>query len=86
MIGAGEKIGKMVDLAEELYRRVSALQEQLQSTTETVEETAERVERLETQVAEQRELLEAIAEDHGVDVSAVTGSAVEAAPGGDEGE
>jgi DNA helicase-2/ATP-dependent DNA helicase PcrA len=42
MIGAGEKIGKMIELAEELYNRVSALQEQLQSTTETVDETAER--------------------------------------------
>lgn len=66
--GAGKKIGTMVDLAEKLYEQVTAVREQLNATTETVDETADRVERLESEVAEQRALLEAIAEEQGIDV------------------
>lgn len=73
--GAGKKLGTMVDLAEQLYEQVSAVREQLAATTETVDETAERVERLEAEVAEQRALLEALAEERGIDVDAVAGTA-----------
>ena len=73
--GAGKKISRMVDLAEELYERVNDLRARMESMTETVEGTADRVERLEGELAEQRALVEAIAEEQGVDVEAVSESA-----------
>jgi len=69
--GAGKKISTMVDLAEELYERVNDLRARMESMTETVEGTADRVERLEAEVAEQRALVAAIAEEQGIDVEAV---------------
>ena len=69
--GAGKKISRMVDLAEELYERVNDLRARMESMTETVEGTADRVERLEAEVAEQRALVAAIAEEQGIDVEAV---------------
>jgi len=89
--GAGKKISRMVDLAEELYERVNDLRARVESMTETVEGTADRVERLEAELAEQRALVAAIAEEQGVDVEAVreaaesgqmgtTGDAEEATP------
>ena len=73
--GAGKKISRMVDLAEELYERVNDLRARVESMTETVEGTADRVERLEAELAEQRALVAAIAEEQGVDVEAVRESA-----------
>jgi len=73
--GAGKKISRMVDLAEELYERVNDLRSRMESMTETVEGTADRVERLEAELAEQRALVAAIAEEQGVDVEAVRESA-----------
>ena len=73
--GAGKKISTMVDLAEELYERVNDLRARMESMTETVEGTADRVERLEAEVAEQRALVAAIAEEQGIDVDAVRESA-----------
>jgi len=69
--GAGKKISRMVDLAEELYERVNDLRSRMESMTETVEGTADRVERLEAELAEQRALVAAIAEEQGIDVEAV---------------
>jgi len=84
--GAGKKIQTMVELAEELYERTNEMRGKLQETSETVEATAGRVERLEVEVAEQRAILEAVAEGQGVDVEAVVESvSVEAQEsGGDD--
>ena len=82
MIGsAGKKIQTMVDLAEELYERMNDLREKLQATNETVDAVDARTERIEAELAEQRAMLEAIAEERGIDVDVIA----DAAPDG-EGE
>lgn len=72
MLGsAGEKITRIVDLAEELYDRMVELREQMTELREATRETRDRVAGLEDEVAQQRDLLEAVAEAQGVDVEAV---------------
>jgi archaellum component FlaC len=73
--GAGKKISTIVDLAEELYERVNELRARVESVSDTVDDTADRVERLESELAEQRALVSAIAEEQGIDVAAVRESA-----------
>lgn len=85
--GVGQKVQTVVELAEELYERVNELRARIESVSDTVEDTADRVERLETELAEQRAVVEAIAEDHGVDVDAVVASVEGDESGGvEEGE
>lgn len=62
-------------MAEDVYGRLAELREQVLATQETVEETSRRIDRLEAEAAEQRALLEAIAEDRGIDLDAVTARA-----------
>ena len=79
--GAGKKISTIVELAEELYERVNDLRARMESMSETVDGTADRVEAVEAELAEQRALIEAIAEEQGVDVEAVRESATTADAG-----
>ena len=72
MLGnAGKKLQKMVDLAEELYERMNDLREQLQKLQETVEDTNERVSVIEEDLAANRALLEALADEQDLDVDSV---------------
>ena len=73
--GAGKKLQTMVELAEELYERVAELRTRLEAVAETVEDTDARVERLEAELADQRAVVEAIAEERGIDVASVVESA-----------
>ncbi|MFB6301798.1 MAG: DUF5798 family protein [Haloferacaceae archaeon] len=66
-----KKLQKVANTAEEVYGRLAELREQVEETQETVEETSRRVDRLEAEAAEQRALLEAIAEDRGIDLDTV---------------
>jgi MFS superfamily sulfate permease-like transporter len=73
-------------MAEDVYRKLNELREQVTETQQTVIETKERVDGLESEAAEQRALLEAIAEEQGVDLDAVSAEAhiAEAEDGGAE--
>lgn len=72
MLGsAGQKIARIVELAEELYERVTELREQVHELRETTVETRDRIAALEDEVAGQRRLLEALAAAEGIDVDAV---------------
>lgn len=72
MLGnAGQKISKVVDLAEQLYERVTELREQVRTLQETAADTNDRVAALEDEVAAQRSVLEAIAEAQGVELTDV---------------
>jgi hypothetical protein len=51
---------------------MNEVRDQVVETQETVSETRERSERLERELAEQRVVLDAIAEEHGIDVEALT--------------
>lgn len=72
MLGnAGQKISRMVELAETLYEKVVQLREEVQALRETAQETRDRIADLERDVADQRALLEAVAEAHDLDVEAI---------------
>ncbi|WP_224269213.1 DUF5798 family protein [Haloprofundus salinisoli] len=66
---------KVADMGEDVYKRLNEVREQVKATQDTVAETKARVASLETEVAEQRAILEAIAEQQGVDVDSVTAEA-----------
>lgn len=80
MLGnAGQKITRIVDLAEELYERVIELREQVGELRETTQDTHERVVAVEDEVAAQGALLEALAEAEGLDVDELRSDPSEAA-------
>lgn len=66
-----KRIQRIVELAEDLYERVNELRRQILALRETVEETSGRVVELEHELDRQRALLEALADDRGIDVEAV---------------
>ncbi|WP_435179619.1 DUF5798 family protein [Halorussus sp. AFM4] len=66
-----KKVQKLADTAEKLYSKLNELRDQVTEMREKLDTTSERVERLERENAEQRALLEAIAEDRGIDVDEI---------------
>ena len=68
---ATKKISQVADMAEEVYRRLNELREQVQAMRETVQTTHDRVERLETKVEQQSAVIEALAEREGLDVDRI---------------
>jgi peptidoglycan hydrolase CwlO-like protein len=73
--GTAKKLQKVVEMGEELYTRINDLRTQVAEMRETVGATHDRVDRLENEVAEQRVILEALAEAEGVDVEALVAEA-----------
>jgi uncharacterized coiled-coil DUF342 family protein len=71
-----KKVQKLADLAEKMYTRINQMVEQLQELRGTVDETGERVEQIEQELEQHRTLLEAIAEEHDIDVDSVVTDAV----------
>lgn len=69
--GASQKISTIVELAEELYEKVTELREQLAATRETLDGVDDRVRGLEREADEQRAILEAVAAAQGIDVDDV---------------
>ena len=62
-------------MAEDVYTRLNDLRDQIVEMRETTRETSDRVDRLERETAEVRALVEALAEENGVDVERVTADA-----------
>ncbi|AHG03411.1 hypothetical protein HALDL1_07225 [Halobacterium sp. DL1] len=77
-----KKLQRVTELADKLYERFEKLREQVNELTGTVEETNDRVATLESELSEQRALLEALAEEQGVDAEEVTAD-VSVSEGGD---
>lgn len=71
-----KKLQTVADRAEQLYAQVKDVSERLVGVEESTTETVQRVRTLERELAEQRALVEAIAEDRGIDVDAVETDAV----------
>ena len=67
-----KKLQQVVDMAEDVYARLNQLKEQMAEMRETVTETKDRVDDLDHELAEQRAILDALAEREGIDVDAVT--------------
>ena len=70
-----KKIQLLADSAEKMYHRLNEVREQVETTQRTVDDTGERVQRLESEIAEQRAILEAIAGELDIDLAAVTAEA-----------
>jgi phage shock protein A len=79
-----KKLQKVADVAEDVYARLNEVRSTLADVEDTIDDTHGRVEDLERRVAEQRELLEALAAREGVDVEAALES-VETDATSDEG-
>ncbi|MFB6124955.1 MAG: DUF5798 family protein [Halanaeroarchaeum sp.] len=63
-----KKLQNVVDVVEDLYAKLTEVREQVEQMRSTIETTSDRVERMETELADQRDLLEAIAEANDVEV------------------
>lgn len=70
--GTAKKLQKVTDMAEDVYTRLNDLRDQVVEMRETTQETSDRVDRLERESAEMRALLEALAEEEGIDVEGIT--------------
>ncbi|SNR62532.1 DUF5798 family protein [Halorubrum vacuolatum] len=70
-----KRIQTLADKAEQTYQKLNELRDEVQHTQTTVTDTAERVGRLENELAEQRAILNAIAEEVGVDLEATSAEA-----------
>ncbi|WP_144901000.1 DUF5798 family protein [Halobellus captivus] len=73
--GTAKKLQKVTEMAEDVYTRLNDLRDQVVEMRETTQETSDRVDRLERETAEMRALLEAVAENEGIDVESVTADA-----------
>lgn len=62
---------RVADMGEELYSRLNEVRSQLKQLRDTVEETNDHVASLESEIEEQRAILNALAEKQGVDVESV---------------
>ncbi len=82
-----KKIQTLADRAERTYKKINELRDEVAETQTTVLDTAARVEALEVEMAEQRAVLDAVAEEVGVDLDRVSAEAhitdAEAAETGD---
>lgn len=65
--GTAKKIQTVAEKAEQTYEKLTELRAEVDDTQEMVSDTATRVQRLENEMAEQRAVLDAIAEEVGVD-------------------
>lgn len=75
------KLSSLSDLAEKLYSQVSDLRERVGGLERDLEATRERVDAIDAETRRQRALLEAIAEEQGVDVAAVLDGVDDEPPG-----
>lgn len=80
--GTAKKLQRMIDMAEQTYHRLNEVREQLTSLRETVERTGAQVADLEAEQRDQRALLEALADEQGIDVDEVLADDGEAGTNG----
>jgi len=66
-----KKLQQVADMAEDVYARLNQLREQVNETRKTVEETKGRVDDIDRELAEQRAIVEALAEQQGLDTDAI---------------
>mgnify|MGYP000489457989 FL=1 len=73
-----KKLKKLSNTAEKLYAKMNDLVEQLQDLRARVEKTSDQIETMDRELAEQRAIVEALAEEQGIDVDGIVAE-VEAA-------
>ena len=73
--GTKRKIQRLMKVAEESYKKISELLERMERLQTDLETTSQQVDGIEYELAEQRVLLEALAEDEGIDVETLLAEA-----------
>jgi predicted transcriptional regulator len=81
-----KKVQRVTNLAEELYEKTNQVVAQLQDVRERLESTTEKVDSMERELETQRAIIEALAEQQGVDVESVVAEHTESAEEADDGE
>ncbi len=69
--GTKQKLQRMMKVADASYKKITELVERMEKLQNDLETTSEQVDVIEYDLAEQRAILEAIAESQGVDVETV---------------
>lgn len=69
--GTKKKIQRVVKVAEETYKKINEVIEEIEQLQEDLETTSGQVDNIESELAEQRALLEALAEEHDIDVDEI---------------
>ena len=69
--GTAKKLQKVMDSAEKLYAKMNEIIGELRDLQQEVEDTGKQVDHLEREMAEQRAIIDALADADGVDVDAV---------------
>lgn len=69
--GTKQKVQRMVKVAEETYKKINEVIEKVETLQKDLATTSEQVDHMETELAEQRALLEALAREQGVDVEEI---------------
>lgn len=69
--GTAKKIQRATKVAEESYKKMNEMMGKLQALQEDLATTSKQVDAIEYDLAEQRALLEALAEEQGLDVETV---------------
>jgi len=69
--GTKKKVQRTVKVAEETYKKINEVIERVEQLERDLETTSEQVDHIEYELAEQRALLEAVAEEQGLDVEAI---------------
>lgn len=72
--GTKKRIQRLMKVVEESYKKVNELLERMEKLQNDLETTSDQVDHIEYEVAEQRVLLEAIAEAQGLDVNELLGT------------
>lgn len=80
-----KKVQRLSDLAEKLYEQVNEVLDRLSELHDRVEKAGEDVEAVRSEQREQRAILEALADEQGVDVETVLADVDIEGPGHDEG-
>ena len=79
MVGLGDtkqKIQNMIDTAEKLYAKMNEVRNDVDELRSRVEHTSDQVDTMSHELAEQRAVIEALAEAEGIDVETVIADAV----------
>jgi DNA anti-recombination protein RmuC len=73
--GTAKKLQKVIDAAEQLYSKMNEVIERVGRVEEDLETTSAQVNHIEHELAEQRALVEALAEQQGIDAEATLAAA-----------
>jgi TolA-binding protein len=73
--GTAKKLQKVASLAEDSYQKMNELREQLAQLRNEVQSTSNQVDGIERDLAEQRALLEALADEQDLDVESIIADA-----------